>query len=204
MLLAELRALISSEANIKGLREYQTLIDWLINQELFRLTGKSKYAAMWEQATTTISVVPIAPYTFALPTDYQLIDTLVYQQNPLSNNSLGQWTLYKGNVNGGLLTESPISSSFGLPRYYARQASNLSVYPWAGIQLGDNFILSYYKTVTLQNDTDVFPVESLEQPIQLFVIGRLLAMTDTQKATLALRLAETARVDSRVQETGAN
>jgi hypothetical protein len=52
-------------------------------------------------------------------------------------------------------------------------------------------------------DTDEVPVPMLENPIQQFVIARMLKMTDTAKAAFQLKLAESARIDTRVQAAGA-
>lgn len=204
MNLSEIRDNIRAECDIKGLREYQTLIDWMVNQELIRMTGKAKYADLWTQVITTAATPAV--YTFPLPSDYLLFESLIYQQQPLSANTLGQWPLAQGFQNGWIVAGGVQgwNTTWGYPRYYARAAGNMTVYPYQGVQIGDNFILSYYKKVIISLDTDEIPVPSLELPIQLQVIGRLQKMTDTAKASVSLRLAESARVDTRAREAGAS
>lgn len=190
MVLAEIRDLIRGEANIQGLKEYGTIIDAAINQELSRLTGKSRY----EDLRTFVPFTTSADeqFTFSLPEDVQHIVSVSY-------------TAY--NSNCSYLLGRGVSSFVelhwqGFPKFYARSGANLLVYPYSNIYINDAFQLDYYKKVILTLDGDEFPVISLEQPVIQAVMARMLAMTDTTKAQFAKQLSEEAYKDSRAENAG--
>lgn len=190
MVLAELRDLVRAEANIQGLKEYSTMIDASINQELSRLTGKSKYEELRAQQIYTTT--GIAQNTFLLPVDYQHIISATY--NAFNSNQTCQ--LGKGNATMLEVVKC------GWPYYYARQGLNLIVYPYMDVAVGDILTLDYYKKVILTLDADSFPVPSLELPVIQFVIARMLSMTDTRKAQFAAEKAEETYRDTRAENAG--
>lgn len=190
MVLAEIRDLIRGESNIQGLKEYGTIIDAAINQELSRMTGKSRYEDL--RTSTIFTVVSTEEYAFPLPVDYQHLISVSYT----AYNSNCTYQLGKG------LASQVELNRWGRPRYFARYASQLFVYPYPDIDVNDIFQLDYYKKVILVNDADEFPVISLEQAVIQAVMARMIAMTDTSKAQFAKQLAEEAYKDSRAENAG--
>lgn len=193
MNLSELRDLIRAEASIGGFEEYTNLIDFQVNQELQRFTGKSKYEEL--RTSTTFTVSTAESHLFALPDDYQLFDSLLFTP---ANVSLpfGPVTLSRGIVGRFSLNSS------GAPLYWARYGAQLQVYPYTDVAINDTLFLSYYKKVTLTLDTDEFPVPSLEKAVQQAVMARLVRMKDSRKAQQFKAEAQEAYLDSRAQNAG--
>lgn len=188
--LSEIRDYIRVEADIQGLKEYTVLIDAMINQELRQFTGKSKYQEMYD--TTTFTVADPTVNTFSLPVDFQMFDTLTYVQPSDTNTTPLNLTQGKGlNI-----------CANGKPMYYRRQGNVFFVYPYLNLCLNDQLVLGYYKFATLQNETDLFPVESLEKAVIQKVIARMLAKVSSQRAQMAQMEAKEAYQDSRVENAG--
>lgn len=194
MNLSELRDLIRAEATIGGLRQYDPMIDAIINQELFSMTGKSKYEELSENEVFTSPAN--CTYQFNLPSDFQLIGSIVYKR-PLTdpcfssilspaNIQKNQWELY----------------SYGRPLYYKRVGMQLWVYPYTEFYSGDTLGFTYYKKPLLLLDTDEIPVPQLEKALIQAVIGRMLMMTDSKRAQVALAQANRAWQDVRAHNAG--
>ncbi len=194
MNLSEIRDLIRAEANIEGIGEYSTLIDALINEELQRVTGTAHFAELLTE--TTLSVAANEQYEFDLPADFQLLDRIIYVPSEASRAFSGPFPLDRGFPRGWL------TNTNGRPQFYSRFGSKLRIYPYTESYLNDELSLSYYKKVTLSADTDEFPVDSLLPVVRQYVMGRLLAMTDSKKAMLARQNANTAYIGSRAENAG--
>lgn len=197
MNLSEIRDLIRAEANIEGLDEYQTLIDNLINQELQRLTGLAPYAELLTEATLTWTVD--GQFDFDLPTDFQLLNRIIYVPNPTNTASAAYgnpFPLDKGFSQGFQTCPN------GVPQFYHRFGTKLRIYPYLSSYTGDSLTLSYYKKPELVLDGDLFPVDSLIPPVQQFVMARMLRMTNTQKARDTQANANQALIAARAQNAG--
>lgn len=194
MNLSELRDLIRAEANIQGLDEYTTLIDAIINQELQRITGKSKYQELLTEFTYTSALT--GTYGFDLPADFQLWDFITF--SPIEGSlAYGRpFNLSKGFARGHL------TNTYGVPQFFHRVGNRFNVYPFTEFYLNDRLILSYYKRPVLLLDSDVFPVESLIPAVQQYVMARMLGMTDSKKSLIVRRNAEGAYIDSRSEDAG--
>lgn len=190
MYLSEIRDYIRVEAEIQGIGEYSVLIDDMINDELRQYTGKSKYFEMQESQTFTI-VEPVVN-AFSLPVDFQMFDTVTWVRPWDANFTPLELTQGKGKI----------IPAEGRPEYYRRQGSQFFVYPYLGLCLNDLIVLGYYKFATLQLETDIFPVPSLEKAVKQKVISRLLMKTSTQRAQFAKMEAKEAYQDSRNENAG--
>lgn len=191
--LSEIRDYIRVEADIAGLKEYTVLIDAMVNEELRRFTGKSKYPEMW--TSTTFTVPDPVVNVFSLPVDFQLFDSVTYISS--EGFSLG-WpprNLSHGKVSGFV-------PAIGKPEYYRRQGNQLFVYPFLDMCLNDQIVLAYYKFVTLQQETDLFPVDSLEKAVIQKVMARMLSKVSSDRAQMANLEAKEAYQDSRAQDAG--
>jgi hypothetical protein len=192
MNLAEIRDLVRAEANIGGLQEYQTLIDFIINQELLSMTGKSRYDELREEVTFTSSVD--ATYQFNLPSDFQLIESVTYKR-PSSdpdftvNLSKGTKNLWK-------------TQTIGFPQYFKRISGQLIVYPYTDFLAQETLDLVYFKKQILIQDTDELLVTALEKPLIQFTMARMLRMTDTKRAQFAQAAGEEAWKAVRVENAG--
>jgi hypothetical protein len=195
MVLAELRDLIRAEAMIQGIREYQNLIDWLINQELTKLTGKHKYSDLITSYIFTASVDQTS--SFSLPSDYQLLENMMYLPNPDINP---QWTNAKQLVKG--IYSTFLQNFQGYPNFYVIQGQTIFVYPYTAFNTGDQINLSYYKRPQLLNDSDVIPVPALENVLQLFVMARMWFMKDTAKGQVMRGMANEALIAARAEYAG--
>lgn len=194
MNLSELRDLVRAEATIGGLRQYDTMIDAIINQELFSMTGKSKYEELREDILFTSPVD--ATYQFDLPSDFQLIGSIVYKR-PLTDIGYSS-ILSPANIQKNLWEKY----QYGNPLYYKRVGPQLWVYPYTEFYAGDTIDLVYYKKPLLVLDEDELPVPQLEKALIQAVIGRMLMMTDSKRAQVALVQANRAWQDVRAQNAG--
>lgn len=194
MNLSEIRDLIRAEANIEGLGEYTSTIDNLINVELQRLTGKSKYAQLLTEYTFTS--VADGTFQFDLPDNFQLFGTLSFvpYQNSLAYGT--PYELSKG-FEWGYLTQT-----MGCPKFWHRVGNSFRIYPYTDFYINDSLVLSYYKRPELLLDADVFPVDSLIPAVQQYVIARMLVMTDTKRAALTRQNANSAYLDTRSEDAG--
>lgn len=193
MNLSELRDLIRAEANINGLDEYSNLIDNLINQELQRLSGKSKYTELLFSVGYAATV--LEEHSFDLPSDYQLFDYLAFTRynDPDPQHIV---VLDKG------ISQGLFSRPNGTPQFYIRGSATFTIYPYTEIVIGDSLLLSYYKRPELLDDDDLFPVPSLESVVQLYVIARMWRMKDTARSREAFAAADRAYRDSRSEYAG--
>lgn len=190
MNLSEIRDLVRAEGNIEGLREHQTLIDNVINQELQRFTGKAKYSEL--RTNFTYNLIADAEYQLSLPADFQLFDALLYYRSDDLEKGL---ELSKGNLHGYERGQN------GHPIYFTRYGLNkIYIYPATDTLIGDRLVLSYFKKPEMLLDTDSLPVPSLEAAVQQAVMGRILRMTDTRKAQLATQESKQAFFDSRAAD----
>lgn len=190
MYLAEIRDYIRVEAGVKGIGEYSVLIDNMINQELRRFTGRSKYFEMQTTETFTISSLPVVN-AFSLPVDFQLFDFVTWVR-PWDSN----FTPLNLTAGKGLMIPAE-----GDPTYYRRQGSQIFVYPYLGLCLNDQIILGYYKSQILQAETDEFPVPSLEMAVIQRVISRLPSVSTEEKQAAAME-AKATYIDSRSENAG--
>src|ERR1700761_5586849 len=113
MVLAEIRDLIRGEANIQGFKEYRSIIDAAINQELSRFTGKSRYEEL--RTSTVFTTTTTEQFSFPLPADYQHFISISYT----AYNSDRTCLLGKG------ISSFVERQCTGWPRYYARSGANL-------------------------------------------------------------------------------
>jgi len=189
MNLSEIRDLIRAEAGIQGLDEYTTLIDAILNQELQQITGKSKY----EELRTNFTFTSIADgmYEFDLPEDFQLFADLYFFQNG-DDPELGR------SLVAGIRGRSAVNIA-GYPTYYVIMGRKLQVYPYTDFYLDDYLKLAYYKKPVLVNDTDEFPVPSLEKSVQQAVMARMLRQVDTKRSQMAKADANEAYLASRAE-----
>lgn len=192
MNLSEIRDLVRAEASIAGLRQYDTMIDSIINQELFSITGKSKYAELIEDEVFTSPVD--CTYQFSLPVDFQLIGSIVYRR-PLTDVDFSS-ILSPANIQKNLWE----TNKLGRPLYYKKVGLQLWVYPYTEFYMGDTLDLTYYKKPLMVLDTDEFPIPQLEKALIQAVIGRMLMMTDSKRAQVALAQADKAWKDVRSHE----
>lgn len=191
---AELRDLIRAEADIQGLAAYSNLIDNLINNELQRLTGKSKYPQLREELTFTL--VADEEHSFNLPDDYQLFDSLVYTPDPTGRPFYDPYPLSTGTSTGSQ------TCTEGYPQYWNRVGNTIKIYPYTSFYIGDSLVLSYYKRPELIADADIFPVETLANVVQLYVMARMMRMRDTKASLLMKAEADQAYRDSRTEVMG--
>jgi len=189
MNLAELRDSIRAEGNIEGFERYQNMIDNIINQTMQRFTGKAQYT---ELRTSANFVLATEQSSIALPEDFQLIDCLVYTRD----NDDAAWQLAKGTNPFGNFGQQ------GYPQFYTRSGSNLSIYPFSGVNALDTVDLYYYKKPELVLNTDELEVPSLETAIIQGSLARILMLSDTKRAMAAKQEAQQAFVDSRAQANG--
>lgn len=194
MNLSELRDLIRAEATIGGLRQYDTMIDAIVNQELFSMTGKSKYEELREDETFTS--VADNTYQFDLPSDFQLIGSIVYKR-PLTDPNFSS-ILSPANIQKNQWEQY----SYGRPLYYKKVGMQLWVYPYSEFYSGDTLDFAYYKKPLLVMDSDEMPVPNLEKALIQAVIGRMLMMTDSKRAQVALVQANRAWQDVRAHNAG--
>ncbi len=172
MKLGELRDLIRAEANIEGVREYQNLIDNIINQELQRMTGLAKFPELQTSVNTTLTV---GQSILDLPNDFQQLATLFYTK--LGDTKAKELELSKCIYS--------VDDRFLTPRYYTRVSTGYTLFPYAGISAGDTTLLVYYYKPELLLDTDELQIPALETAIIQFTMGRMLRMKDTRKAQFA-------------------
>lgn len=196
MVLAELRDLIVAESIIRGVRDYSTFIDNLINAELQRVTGKARYAELLEEEVYTQATDGAIP-SMDLPDDFQLLNSFLY--TPYAFSLVGWPTPFTLSL--GLMSKWE-SSIHGIPKFYKRVGNVFRFYPYTEFYANDTLTLSYYKRPELVLDDDVFPVESLINPIQLFVVARMLRMRDSKQARLVYAEAVAALTDSRAEANG--
>lgn len=194
MNLSEIRDLIRAEANIQGLGEYTNLIDNLINNELQRITGKSKFTELLNTKTYLLSVE--GEFTFTLPDDFQLFNALTYNPSVVNNPWAKPYNLTYSKL---LKYDTAIE---GKPLYWMRQGNFLFVAPNIDSFIGDEFILSYYKRPELLEDNDIFPVPSLANVIQLYVMARMMRSRDTKASIMMKTEADQAYRDSRSEAFG--
>lgn len=194
MNLSELRDLIRSEADIQGLSEYTNLIDQLINMELQRQTGKAKYNELLVEELFTATADE--EFTFDLPADYQLLNKLTFAPAETSRWYANPYDLDKGHPTGYR------STTEGSPQFFSRVGSTIKVYPYTGIYINDTLILSYYKKPELLLDDDLFPVESLINVVQQYVMARMLRLRNTKASVLVAKDADRAFFDSRAEAAG--
>lgn len=187
MNLSELRDIVRSEANIPGDIQYQNLLDFIINQELRRFTGKGKYKDL---QTTAEFVMVDEQNSVDVPEDFQLFEAILYQRSAQTTSC----TLGKGSAVGFLQGKS------GLPEFYSKNGEAFNFYPSTSVVAGDTIILVYYKLPNLLNDEDELPVVSLETALIEASISRILRMSDSDKAMLARQEANQAFRDSRADE----
>lgn len=196
MNLSEVRDMIRAEASIEGLGAYTNLIDNLINQELQRLTGQAPYEELYTETPLTFT---LGQFQFPLPADFQILARIIYVPYPTGNAPQAYanlFTLSKGTGYGS--TTNPC----GTPMYYHRSGMTLRVYPYTNAVVGDVLTLSYYKRPQLLLDSDLFPVESLVNVVQQYVMARMMAMTDSKKASMIRQNANQALIASRAENAG--
>ena len=190
MFLSEIRDYIRVEGEIKGIGEYSVLIDYLINTELRQYTGKAKFNEMQVPSPVVFTISDPTVNSFTLPSDFQLFDFVVWARPDDTNITPLNLTPGRG-----------ISFGHGIPEYYRSQGANFFVYPFSDLCLNDTITLGYYKTVILQNETDEFPVPSLEKAVIQKVISRLPTIS-TAKQQSCLAEAKQAFLDARAEYAG--
>lgn len=190
MNLSEIRDLIRAEGKIQGYTESNALIDSIINQELLSLTGKSKYGELF----TSAQFSPTDPEqnAFLLPTDFQLFESLTY--NELGDPNCKTISLTKGRQGRHL------SYTQGYPNYFFIAKPTFVVYPFSNVLAPDVLTLAYYRSATLVLDTDEVPVASLEKALIGATMSRMLRLVDTKAAQLSKLDANEAYRDSRAQD----
>jgi len=193
MNLSEIRDLIRAEANIQGLGEYTNLIDNLINNELQRITGKSKYTELLEEETYTLAAAE--EFEFTLPADFQLFNEVRYSPETVNPPWAVPYPLTQGK-------ETLFISEGYKTQYWFRKGNVFQVYPYSELVIGDQFILSYYKRPELLADADIFPVASLANVVQLYVMARMMRLRDTKASLLMKAEADQAYKDSRSEAAG--
>lgn len=193
MNLSEMRDLIRAEANLEGAKEYSTLIDSIINQELQALTGKAKYAELLSSYVFTSPADQT--HSFPIPTDFQLIDSVTFNRFDDINPNRG-YTLSRG-IRG--MWQSNIN---GYPKYYTREAGFFQIYPYTSFFLNDFVTVSYYRKPILILETDEFPIVSIEKAVIQATMGRMLRLVDTKRAQLATQDAEKSFMESRAEDAG--
>lgn len=193
MNLAEIRDLVKAEAALNGFKSNNVLIDSMINQELSAITGKSKYVEL----LTEFNYPPLTDeqYAFELPEDFQIFESLTYFRN--SNTDPERITT----LSLGLRTRGYLNYS-GSPQFYNRIGNTFKVYPYTEVYDDDSLTLAYYKKVTLIEDTDLFPVESLEKSVIQMVMSRLLRARDSKQSMMAKQEGIQAWKESRSQDAG--
>lgn len=188
--LSEMRDLIRGEANIQGLKEYGTLIDSIINQELQALTGKAKYEELSTIQVFSLSVDGQGQFT--LPVDFQLMGNVNYTR-PNEDPD------FSCNLSPGSKSNY-LTHLMGWPQYYRRVGSQLLIYPYTDTLLGEVITLQYYKKPILSLDADLLPVESLEKTLIQLAMGRMLRMTDTKRAQMATADGKQTWLETRAQD----
>ena len=190
MNLSELRDIIRSEADIQGLREYQNLIDNLINQEMQRFTAKGKFPELIEEFS--FSFVDDMTSKLEIPVDFQSLQSLTYYPQ----------TVEQGIPLGGGTSFGFYQNFGGSPKFYTRIGNSFYVYPYSNTLIGDSLKLTYYKKPEMLLDTDELQVPILETAIVQAVMGRMLSKVDTNRAQLAKAEANRAFIDARAQTMG--
>lgn len=192
MNLSEMRDYIRAEANLSGAKEYSTLIDSIINQELQAITGKAKYADLFIPDFVFTSPAD-QTHSFDIPADLQILDSVTFNRSDDINPQRG-YTLSRG-IRGMWQVNAN-----GYPKYYTRENGFFQIYPYTSFFLNDFVTLGYYKRPTLQAETDQFPVQSLEKAVIQATIGRMLRLVDTKRAMMASQDAAKAYIESRAED----